>query len=121
MLSSLGKLLRKMRIDNGELLKDMADKLKISSSYLSSIEMNQRNIPADFIDRVIQVYRLTTNQAQELKEAARLSVREVKLDLSDKNTQYRDVALLLARNFDHLKEEELEAFRNILKKREGGT
>ncbi len=34
MLSELGKFLRKFRIDNGLLLKDMADTLSISPAYL---------------------------------------------------------------------------------------
>ena len=38
MVTEYGKLLRKIRIDHDEILKDMAGKLEITSAYLSSIE-----------------------------------------------------------------------------------
>ena len=38
MKGNLGKFLRKLRIDHDEYLKDMAQKLNISISYLSAIE-----------------------------------------------------------------------------------
>lgn len=38
MLTEFGKVLRSIRISRHELLKDMADKLKITSAQLSSIE-----------------------------------------------------------------------------------
>ena len=38
MLTSLGKFLRKLRIDRGEILKDMADKLGVTVSFLSAVE-----------------------------------------------------------------------------------
>lgn len=39
MATNYGKVLRKIRVDRDELLKDMAGKLGITSAYLSSIEM----------------------------------------------------------------------------------
>lgn len=45
MATELGKFLKKLRIDKDELMKDMADRMKIASSTLSSIEMGRRNPP----------------------------------------------------------------------------
>ena len=55
MVNEFGKLLRKIRIDNGEILKDMADKLEMTSSYLSAIECGKRNIPNNLIPRLEQI------------------------------------------------------------------
>ena len=44
-LTEFGKFSRKLRIDNGELLKDMAIKLNVTVSYLSAVEIGKRNIP----------------------------------------------------------------------------
>jgi len=38
MITEFGRILRNIRMDCNELLKDMADKLNITSSYLSAIE-----------------------------------------------------------------------------------
>jgi transcriptional regulator with XRE-family HTH domain len=46
MLTEFGQYLRKIRIDCGDLLKDMADKLGVTSSYLSAVETGKRNVPA---------------------------------------------------------------------------
>ena len=42
MLTALGRFLRKIRIDRNELLKDMADKLEVSASFLSAVENGKR-------------------------------------------------------------------------------
>ena len=42
MLTSLGKFLRKIRIDNDEYLKDMADKLGVTVSFLSAVENGKK-------------------------------------------------------------------------------
>ena len=42
MITSLGRFLRKLRIDQGEILKDMADKLGVSVSFLSAVENGKK-------------------------------------------------------------------------------
>ena len=44
MLTNFGKALRKLRIDNNELLKDMALKLEVTVSYLSAVENGKRDV-----------------------------------------------------------------------------
>ena len=43
-MTDFAKALRILRIERGEVLKDMADKLGITSSYLSAIECGKRKI-----------------------------------------------------------------------------
>jgi transcriptional regulator with XRE-family HTH domain len=45
MLTQLGIFLRKLRLDRGEILKDMAIKLNVSSSFLSAVENGKKRIP----------------------------------------------------------------------------
>ena len=44
MLTEFGKILRKLRIDRQELLRDMAKNLEVSSAYLSAVETGKRKI-----------------------------------------------------------------------------
>ena len=46
MLTMLGKFLRKLRIDRNELLKDMAGKLDVTVSFLSSVENGKKKMPS---------------------------------------------------------------------------
>lgn len=57
-LTHIGKQTRKIRIDNEELLIDMANKLGISASYLSSIETGKRKTPDNFISNIEQIYNV---------------------------------------------------------------
>ena len=51
-VTKLGIALRKIRLDRQELLKDMADRLKVSSAFLSAVETGKKRPPANFIDRI---------------------------------------------------------------------
>ena len=49
MLTSIGKFFRKLRIDEGEILKDMAEKLGVSVSFLSAVENGKKRMPFHLI------------------------------------------------------------------------
>lgn len=55
---TLKKFLRILRAENNEQLLDMAKKMNISVSYLSSIENNKRKIPKDFFKNLLKEYNL---------------------------------------------------------------
>ena len=46
MITPIGKFLRKLRIDTGEILKDMAEKLHVSPSFLSAVENGKKKMPS---------------------------------------------------------------------------
>ena len=43
-VTKLGIALRKIRLDRQELLKNMADKLKVSSAFLSAVETGKKRL-----------------------------------------------------------------------------
>lgn len=65
-LTEFGKFLRKLRIDNGELLKDMAIKLNVTPSFLSLIETGKRSIPKKLEEEIKETYSLNLEQKEEL-------------------------------------------------------
>ena len=44
MLTEFGKFVRKLRIDNGTVLGEMAKSIAVSSAYLSAVENGKKNI-----------------------------------------------------------------------------
>lgn len=58
MITPLGKELRYIRLENNELLKNMAEKLNITSAYLSSIEHGKVKVTKKFVKNVINKYSL---------------------------------------------------------------
>ena len=105
MLTEFGKALRKLRIDHGEILKTMAERLGITSSYLSAIECGKRNIPIDMIGKLTYIYNLSATEEQELSKARDKSIKIVEINLSTNSMYKRDLALQFARKFDDIDDE----------------
>lgn len=116
MLTEFGKVLRKMRIDRSEILKDMADKLGMTSSYLSAIECGKRNIPSDFVSRLAIIYSLSGEEVECLHKAEDCSIDSIKINLSGNTSQKRDLALQFARKFDNIDDETARTILKFLKK-----
>ncbi|MEW9124114.1 MAG: helix-turn-helix transcriptional regulator, partial [Thermotaleaceae bacterium] len=83
MLTLFGKFCRKLRIDNGELLKDMATTLGVTSSYLSAVENGKRNVPQDWVKKITDLYSLSPEESNELDQAVQSSQNVIKIDFED--------------------------------------
>lgn len=105
MITRFGKLLRKIRIDHGEILMDMATRLGVSPSFLSAVEIGRKSAPSGWSDIIAEQYRLSEEQRQELKEAGREAVTSVKLDFSKADQPQRAAAFVFAREFGSMSEE----------------
>lgn len=116
MVTQFGKFLRKIRIDNGELLKDMANTLDVTSSYLSAVENGKRNIPQEWASKIVEYYDLTDSQTVELDEAIALSQDEIILNTSDLDNSDKKFLAAFAREFTSLDETEKDQIKNIFLK-----
>ncbi|MFA1820536.1 helix-turn-helix transcriptional regulator [Virgibacillus oceani] len=117
MLTPFGKFCRKLRIDNGELLKDMAKKLDVTSSYLSAVENGKRNVPQSWVKEISSKYLLDLRQRKELKNAAEESQIRSKLDLKNLNNNDKNLMTALARKIDGMNDEEKVIIKNLLNKK----
>ena len=119
MVTEYGKILRKIRIDSGEVLGDMAENLEISSSYLSSIETGSRNVPQNFTDLISEKYDLQKSIIKKLRKAEVSNLKEIKLPFNDKISNMRkETAVIFARTFNNIDDDDMEKIRAILVKRE---
>lgn len=116
MLTLFGKFCRKLRIDNGELLKDMADKLNVTASYLSAVENGKRNVPQDWLNKIAGFYGLNNVQFDELRDAVEESQLNNKISLKGFNKEDRDIVLALARKIEGMNDEEKAVLKNLFKK-----
>ena len=114
MATALGKFLRRLRIDNDELLKNMADKLQVASSTLSSIENGRRNPPKGFVEKVKDVYQLGKDQLADFEDAILASRDEVQLRVKEMPEQDRELAVAFARRFENLSDADKERIKEIL-------
>lgn len=114
MVTSLGKFLRKLRIENDELLKNMAEKIGVASSTLSSIESGRRNPPKGFMDKLKETYELTEPQLIELEQSLLHSRNEIALNIKEMSSNDRDIAVAFARRFESLSASDKKRIKDIL-------
>ena len=116
MITEFGKTLRKIRIDRGEVLKDMAAKLEVSPSFISAIEVGKKKIPTGFLERIGDLYDLTTAEKQILMDTAKDTVTAVKINLLGSDSTQRRAALVFARDFGTLSDKTAEQILELLQK-----
>ena len=118
MLTSLGRFLRKLKIDQGEILKDMAEKLDVTVSFLSAVENGKKRMPSNWNGRICQIYSLTEQQRKEFTTAIAETEDAIEMNLVDANLGRRELAVSFARRFNSIDDSQVEAIRKILFKGE---
>lgn len=114
MLTALGKELRKIRLNNNEILKNMASKLEITPAYLSAIENGKREPTKKFMDSLFSTYDLSSEDKKNLTQAFQSTVENINIDLSSQNEYHKDLGLIFARKFDGLSKEQIDKLIEIL-------
>lgn len=109
MITPFGIAIRKLRLDKGLRLLDMAEKLQLSSSFLSAIETGKKAIPAGYVDSVARVLALTKPEATDLQRAADQS--RTMIDVDGLQGSQRELVAAFARKLDDLPPEFLDEIK----------
>lgn len=112
----LSILLKKIRINNNEMLMDMANKLNISSSFLSAIENGKKKVPEDFKEKICSNYSLTPDEIKDLNEGISINNDEVDFNLSKLSGSKKELAISLGRSFDSLSDKTIDELLDIISK-----
>lgn len=118
MLTSFGKELRKLRIEHGELMKDMAKNLGVTVSHLSAVENGKRNVPRSWINDIGELYNLSTEQFEKLEDSFYEAQQSVEISLENQSQEDMDVLFALARHYADLDSDDKRKIFNILKNKE---
>ena len=114
MLTNFGKKLRILRINTGETIVEMSEKLGLSTSYLSSIENGKRRIPKDLLENVFKNYDFSKEDRQEIQKSYEMSLQEAVIDFTELSDEKKEVSLLYARKIDDLSEDKLKMLKEFL-------
>ncbi len=114
MLTTLGRFLRKLRIDNGEILKNMADKLDVTVSFLSAVENGKKRMPPAWNARICSIYNLDAQQQAEFSTAVAETENALEMNFKGVPLGNRQLAVAFARKFAEFDKEQLENIRRIL-------
>jgi transcriptional regulator with XRE-family HTH domain len=95
----------------------MAADLHLSSAYLSALEHGHRGRPSPgLVMQIIGSFNVIWDDAEELKELARLSHPKVTLDTSGLSPAATMLANRLAAGIDRLPEEKIQALLDLIEK-----
>lgn len=119
MTNQLGRFLRILRIENQQVLKDMADILGVSSAFLSAVENGKKNMPVSWHEKLRVAYNLSPDQYDALEQAALESQKSISLNLENIPEANRQLAVSFARQFSDLDEETSNKILTILHNKKG--
>jgi transcriptional regulator with XRE-family HTH domain len=118
-MTPFGARIRSLRARRGESLKDMAEAIGVSSSYLSALEHGRRGLPTWLLlQRIIAHFNIIWDEAEELQRLAALSDPRVVIDTASLSPLATEFANRLARDIASLGEADLVALDAVLKERE---
>lgn len=117
MLNELGIYLRKLRLDNNEIMKDMAKKLSVSTSFLSAVENSKKNIPEKWEEEISSIYRLNDTQREDLKKSILYSTDKIIINLKDLSDEKKELVFLFKNNLKYMNDEDEQKLLNILKRK----
>ena len=113
--TTLGKELKKLRIQHEEVLYDMATRLGMSSAMLSSIETGKKPAPDGFADRLAQHYEEVAGEKEAFQLLADLTKNQVKLKL-DGDNRTKQLKVTFARSVGELSEEEKDELLRLIER-----
>lgn len=115
-MTPFGDKLRQLRRQRGVSLKRMAEDLHLSSAYLSALEHGHRGRPSPgLVMQILGYFNVIWDEAEELKELARLSHPKVTIDTAGLSPAATLLANRLALRIEELTEEELALLLGIVK------
>lgn len=113
-LTQLGKFLRKLRIDRGELLRDMSRKLGVAMSFLSSVENGKKSMPSEWVSRIAELYNLTSEQRLELDTAVAASENSIAVKFEGLSEGSKKLSVAFARKIRNLSADEQQILQQVL-------
>jgi len=113
-LTQLGKFLRKLRIDRGEFLRDMAAKLGVAMSFLSSVENGKKSMPSDWVAKIPELYNLNDAQKAEFDVAVAESEKGIGVKFLGLSEENKKLSVAFARKIQSLSHRDQMLLQEIL-------
>jgi len=114
-----GERLRELREASRKRLKDLADVMGWSAVYVSDIELGRRNPPSP--EHIRKISEFLGVNPKELFDLADREMKRVELELDEQNPDRTEMALMLARSWDGLTEDDVIQIKEILNRKDDST
>lgn len=115
--TEFGKALKKILIEKGVRVYDVAKGLGVSSAFVSSVITGKKNVPESWVDSLKKLLSLTEEESVLLSEKASQSKDVYKIDVTNCSQLAKNTVYAFQRNLSDLDEETLQQLNEILNKR----
>ena len=117
-LEKLSVFLKLLRLRNGdERLSDMAKKLGVSASYLSTVENEKRTMNDKIFKAIVRVYKLNQEEAEQLSVLRHLASKNINVSMDELDDEKKKTVVKFLSSLDSLNEEEMEKINLLLNKK----
>ena len=116
MLTEFGKVMRIIRINTGDSMRDMAAKIGMSATYLSAIETGKRNIPSNMEELLFSRYDFSEKDKKRIKDDSEQADAQVKIDLKERAEKQKKIIDSVAKG--GIDEATLDKLCEIIKNKE---
>lgn len=112
--TKFAEFLRVLRVKNHENMGDTAKLLGVKVAFVSAVETGKKNVPEDWVDKLVKHYNLNAQEKAELIQAIEDSKTTSKINLVSAPNFKRRVALQFQRSFDEIDEETAKKILELL-------
>lgn len=112
--TKFAEYLRVLRVKNHENMGDTAKLLGVRVAFVSAVEAGKKNVPEDWVDKLVEHYNLNAQEKAELIQAIEYSKTTSKINLVSAPNFKRQVALQFQRSFDEIDEETAKKILELL-------
>lgn len=117
MYTKFGEYVRILRIKHHEIMGDMADKLGTTTPFLSAVENGKKNVPKTWLNKLVKLYSLSSEEKADLETAIEESKLQAKISLKDSSLTKKEAALKFARSFDDIDDDTAAKIILLLERR----
>lgn len=114
MLTPFGIAARKLRLDKGMRLLDLAHRMGCSAAFISAIETGRKPIPEGYVVKVGRVMELAHAELRDLERGADQTRTDVRLD--NLPAQQRELVAAFARRLDDIPADVMKALKKVVLK-----
>ncbi len=112
--TKFAEFMRILRIKNHENMGDTAKLLDVNVSFLSAVETGKKNVPMNWVEKIVNHYKLSNSERLDLLAAIEDSKTTSKIDLVSTPDYKRQVALQFQRSFDDIDETTAKKIMELL-------
>ncbi len=114
MLTPFGKAVRKLRINKGVNMAQMARNVACSPSFISMVENGKKDSNPYLVSKIARYFKLSEEEELELNTRAQESAKEVCIDLQGLDGRSRYIAVQIATQFRTLNWRKKQAILDLL-------